>query len=56
MTVTLEQRRKELLRSMGLTELPTHGDVEALMEQALACFKTETGYPMVSPPRGSNKK
>ena len=26
------------------------------MEQALACQKTDTGYKLVSPPKGSNKK
>jgi hypothetical protein len=56
MTVTLEQRRRELLRSLGLTELPTYGDAEALMQQALVCFRIDKGYPLVSPPKGSNKK
>ena len=29
---------------------------EALTEQAVACLKNDTGYQLVSPPRGANKK
>ena len=57
MAVTLEERKRQLLKDLGLSEWPTLlEDLEALTEQALQCLKTESGYQLVSPPKGKHKK
>ena len=57
MVVTLEQRRRELLRDLGVTwEQIQQVDAATFMEKALACIKTDTGYQLVLPPSGGRKK
>ena len=57
MTLTLEERRRMLLKSLGLTwEEVLQADVASVMEKALAYLKTDNGYELVSPPQGSRKK
>ena len=57
MAVTLEERKRQLLKGLGLSEWPLLlEDLEALTEQALQCLKTESGYQLVSPPKGKHKK
>ena len=57
MAVTLEERKRQLLKGLGLSEWPLLlEDLEALAEQALQCLKKGSGYELVSPPKGNNKK
>ena len=56
MTVTLEERQQWLLGKLGVAVLPTLlEDVEALVSQAVACLKTDSGFQLVSPPKGASK-
>ena len=56
MTMTLEARRRQLLGKLGRSLADVLRNYEALTAEAVACLKTEKGYELVSPPKGSNKK
>ena len=58
MTITREERSQMLLAALGLEAWPSLlEELEALGPmKAIACFKTDTGYELVSAPSGANKK
>ena len=59
MTITREERSPSqmLLAALGLEAWPSLlEELEALGPKAIACFKTDTGYELVSAPSGANKK
>ena len=57
MAVTLEERNRQLLKDLGLSEWPRLlEDLEALWEQAVQCLKKGSGYTLVSLPKGIHKK
>ena len=57
MAVTLEERNRQLLKDLGLSEWPRLlEDLEALWEQAVQCLKKGSGYTLVSPPKGGGEQ
>ena len=57
MAVTLEERNRQLLKDLGLSEWPRLlEDLEALWEQAVQCLKKGSGYQPMSPPKGGGEQ